>query len=134
MFDIPLHKLIIHFPIALTLVALIYDAWAVYSKQPEMHKTSYGLTLWAAVSAFSAMVTGLQLEGVTRIQSGAVTGHAIFGISAGIIITTFGIVRYSARVRERSDYPPWWLILEIAAAALVAAAAITGEKMGTGSM
>src|SRR5678815_1882852 len=44
MFGIPIHKLIIHFPVALTMMALVYDAWAIYGKKPELHRTGYGLT------------------------------------------------------------------------------------------
>ena len=38
LFDIPIHKFLIHFPIALTIIALIYDSWAVYSRKPELHR------------------------------------------------------------------------------------------------
>src|SRR5262245_43118200 len=82
MFGIPIHKLIIHFPIALTLIAVVYDSWAVYAKKPELHKTAYGLTMWAAVGALAAAGTGLQLAEMIRVNKGAVTGHAGFAIGA----------------------------------------------------
>lgn len=129
MFDIPIHKLIIHFPIALTIIAVIYDSWAIYSKKPEMHETGYGLVLWSAAAALTAIVTGLQLAGVTRVDRGALTGHSGFGIASGIAITAVAIVRYSAHAREQKDFPVWWLIVEIAAAVLVVAAAVTGHKL-----
>jgi uncharacterized membrane protein len=129
MFGIPLHKLIIHFPIALTIMALIYDSWAAYSKKPEFHEAGYGLTLWAAVAALVAIVTGLQLAGVTRIESGVVTGHAGFGIGSGIIVTALAVVRYSAHAREQRGYRMSWLVLEIGGAALIVATAITGHRL-----
>lgn len=128
MLGIPLHKLIIHFPIALTIVAIIYDSWAVYSRRTELHTVGYGLTLWSAVCALTAVVTGLQLAGVSRVSAGVVTGHAGFGIAAAIVITTLGILRYSAVAREQYEFRLGWLVLEAGAAVLIAAAAITGHQ------
>lgn len=129
MFDVPLHKLIIHFPIALTLIAVIYDSWAFYSKRPQLHEMSYGLNLWGTVFALAAVVTGLQLADVTRVDRAAVTGHAGFGIGSCLAITVLGIMRYSARAREEKGYKTAWLILEVVAAVLIVATAITGHRL-----
>ena len=129
MFDVPLHKLVVHLPIALTIVATLYDSWAIYAKRPTMHETSYGLTLWAAAGALAAVVTGLQLAQMIRIDRAAVTGHAGFGIVSAIVITAIGVVRYSARQREKKGYPITWLVLEWAAAALICATAIMGHRL-----
>jgi len=129
MFGVPVHKLIIHFPIALMIIAAIYDGWAVYSKRPQLHDVGYGLTLWAAVASLAAVVTGLQLAGVTRVAPGVVTGHAGFGIASCLAITTLGILRYSAIAREQYEYRIGWLVLEVGAAFLVGATAIMGHRM-----
>src|SRR5262245_63921480 len=124
MFGVPLHKLINHFPIALMIIAAIYDSWAVYSKRPQLHAIGYGLNLWAAAASLVAVVTGLQLAGVTRVAPGVVTGHAGFGIASCLAITTAAIVRYSAKAREQYDYRIGWLVLEVGAAVLVATTAV----------
>jgi uncharacterized membrane protein len=129
MFGIPIHKLIIHFPIALTIMALVYDAWALYAKKPALHRTAYGLTLWAAVGALAAAGTGLQLAEMIRIDKGAVTGHAGFAIGATIVLAALAGLRYSAQAQEKKEYQIWWLVLQIAAAALVGAAAVTGHQL-----
>src|SRR5262245_33059612 len=129
MFDVPIHKLIIHFPIALTVIAVIYDSWAVYSKSAQLHETSYGLNLWGTVFALAAVVTGLQLADVTRVDRAAVTGHAGFGIGSCLLITALGIMRYSAHAREEKGYKTAWLILEIGAAVLVVVTAFTGHRL-----
>ena len=128
MFGIPIHKLIIHFPIALTIMALLYDSWALYSRRTELHTVGYGLSLWAALCALIAVVTGLQLAGVTRVSAGVVTGHAGFGIASAVVITALGIARYSAVAREQNEYRLGWLMLEAGAAVLIAATAITGHQ------
>jgi uncharacterized membrane protein len=129
MFGIPIHKFIIHFPIALTIIALIYDVWALYAKKPALHRTAYGLTLWAAVGALAAAGTGLQLAEMIRIDKGAVTGHAGFALGATIVLAALAGLRYSAQAQEKKEYQIWWLVLEIAAAALVSAAAVTGHQL-----
>jgi uncharacterized membrane protein len=129
MFGIPIHKLIIHFPIALTIIALIYDSWALYARKPELHRTSYGLTLWATVGALAAAGTGLQLAEMTRLDKGAVTGHAGFAITSTIVLAALAGMRYSAQAQERKQYQTWWLIVGIVAAFLIAATAVTGHRL-----
>jgi uncharacterized membrane protein len=129
MFDVPIHKFIIHFPIALTIVALLYDSWALYAKKPELHRTAYGLNLWAAIAALAAVVTGLQLAEMIHADKGAVTGHAGFGIASTIVLTALAGLRYSAQAQEHRDYRIGWLVLEIGAAALVLATAVTGHRL-----
>src|SRR5438874_6968505 len=126
LFDIPTHKLIIHFPIALTVIAVIYDSWALYAKRPELHRTTYGLTLWAALAALGAAGTGLQLAEIVRIDKAAVTGHAGFAIPATILLTAIAGLRYSAQAQEKREYKIWWLALQAAAAVLIVATAVTG--------
>jgi len=129
MFGIPIHKLIIHFPIALTLIALVYDSWALYARKTELHRTGYGLTLWAAVGALAAVGTGLQLAEMIHLDKGAVTGHAGFGITSTILLAALAGVRYSAQAQERRGYPIWWLVLEVGAAAMIVATAVTGHLL-----
>jgi len=129
MFGIPIHKLLVHFPIALTVIAAVYDSWALYAKKPELHRTAYGLTLWAAVGALAAAGTGLQLAEMIRIDKGAVTGHAGFALGSTIMLTALAGLRYSAQAQERKDYQIWWLLLEIAAVALITATAVTGHRL-----
>jgi uncharacterized membrane protein len=129
MFDVPIHKLIVHFPIALMIIATVYDSWALYTKRPELHRTAYGLILWAAVGALAAVGTGLQLAEMIHIDKGAVTGHAGFGITSAIVVSVLAGLRYSAQAQEQKDYKLGWLVLEIGAAALVIATALTGHRL-----
>ena len=100
MSDVPVHVLIVHFPIALAIFAFTYDGWAVYSNRPEMHDAGYGLSLWSALTALIAVVTGFQIAGLGGISKGAITGHALYGISTAILLVAFGLWRYSARARR----------------------------------
>src|SRR5678815_3971180 len=132
MFDVPLHFLIVHFPIALTVMAAVLDVRAFVGKRPELHRTGYALIFWAAAGAALAMLTGLQLLGDRRQASGA-TFHAAFGLIAGLTLIVVAMVRYSAETRSSeptatSSVQPW-LILEVLAALAVIMAAITGLSL-----
>ena len=132
MFDIPLHKLIVHFPIVLAIFAFAFDAFGLYSKRPELHDTGYSLSLWAAMGAVAAVVTGLQIADLSLSSKGAVTGHALFGIATGIVLTVFGVWRYAAHNRQEGpdeNYTIAWLILEGLGAVLVAITAIMGHRL-----
>ena len=131
MFDIPLHFLLVHFPIALTVMATVLDVRAHFAKRPELHRTGYVLILWAAAGASLAMLTGLQLLGDRRQSSGA-TFHAASGLITGLVLIAVSMIRYSAEAREhestKSKLEPW-LLLELFAAAAVIVTALTGHRM-----
>lgn len=135
MFDIPLHNLIVHFPIALAIFAFAFDAVAMSSKRPELHDTGYSLSLWAALGAVAAVVTGLQIADLSLSARSALTGHALFGIATGIVLTGFGIWRYSAHNHQEGPdeaYTVLWLILEALGAVLVAITAVMGHRLALG--
>ena len=131
MFDIPLHFLFVHFPIALTVVASVLDVRAFLGERPQQHRTGYTLILWAAAGAAVAMLTGLQLLGDRRQSSGA-TFHAALGLVTGLTLIAVSMIRYSAEAREhekpKSKLEPW-LILEVFAAVAVIVTALTGHRM-----
>jgi len=132
MFDIPLHPFIVHFPITLAVFAFGYDGWAIYAKRPQKHKLGYGLSLWAAVFAAAAAVTGLQLSRLGDIGKGAITGHALYGISAAIVLSAFALWRYSVRARQTTtaeSYSIMWVLIQAVGAVLIIIAALTGHRL-----
>lgn len=132
MFDVPFHTLINHFPIALAVFAVVFDGWAVYSKRPASHDAGYALSLWAGLLSMVSMVSGLQIAGLGGLSKGAITGHALYGMSTAIVLAAFGLWRYSIRARQpgpEENYSPLWLAIQGLAAVLVLAAAVTGHKL-----
>jgi uncharacterized membrane protein len=136
MFEIPLHFLIVHFPIALTVMAAVLDVRAYWGKRPELHRTGYALILWAAAGASLAMLTGLQLLGDRRQTSGA-TFHAASGLITGLVLIAIAMIRYSAAARAHeateSNLEPW-LMLEVFAALAVIVTAVTGHGLVLGGL
>jgi len=136
MFNIPLHLLLVHFPIALTVMAAVFDTRAHFGKRPELHRTGYALILWAASGAALAMLTGLQLLGDRRQTSGA-TFHAASGLISGLVLIAVSMIRYSAEARAHetteSNLEPW-LVLEVFAAVAVIVTAVTGHLLLLGGL
>jgi uncharacterized membrane protein len=134
MFSIPLHLLFIHFPIALAVLAAIFDVRAYAGKRPELHRTGYSLSLWAAVGAAAAVTTGLQLLG-DRYQTSRATFHAGAGLVSGLALVAVAMIRYAAEARRsekvESSLEPW-LVLEVLAAVAVLVTAVTGHRLMLG--
>ena len=76
MFGVPLHKLIIHFPIALMIIAAIYDSWAVYSKRTQLHAIGYSAR---AREQYEYRIGWLILEvgAAVLVATTAVMGHQL---------------------------------------------------------
>ena len=127
MFGIPLHLLVVHFPIALAFIALVYDARG-------LHQTGYTLTLWAAAGAGLAGATGLvQASGAAATKEAV--AHAGAGLAGGIILIALAMLRYSAEARRTEgmeSYPRLWLVLEAIGALVVLAAGVTGHRLALG--
>src|SRR4051812_4549233 len=92
MFGIPLHFLIVHFPIALGLLAAVSDLRG-------QHDTGYRLTGWAAVAAALAVMTGLQIGG-GRFESSIAIVHVGSALLGTLGLVVLGVLRYSAKTRE----------------------------------
>jgi uncharacterized membrane protein len=134
MLNFPVHFLIVHFPIALAIIAVVYDARGYRTSAAELHRIGYTLVLWAAAGAALAVATGLQLTGGSLQASGGVL-HAAAGLGSLIMLIALAVLRYSAEARETEaleSFPALWLVLEVAAGLAVIAAAITGHRLVLG--
>ena len=124
MFGIPLHFLLVHFPIALALLAITCDLRG-------QHDTGYRLTGWGAVAAALAVLTGLQMgSGIESAESILHVGSALLGT---LCLIALAVLRYSAKAREEDvadSYPTAWLLVGLLAAVAIAMAAITGHRFG----
>jgi len=131
MLDIPFHFLLVHFPIALTVMAAVLDVRAHLAKRLAAERTGYTLILWSAAGASLAMLTGLQLLGDRRQSSGA-TFHAASGLITALVLIGAAMSRYSAsaRTQEASEWKlEPWLVLEVIAALAVLVTAFTGHRL-----
>ena len=83
------HPVIVHFPIALFIISALFEALAVWRKQPLFASVAYFNLLVAAISIPLTIATGLaawqfQLEGATL--KGNLRLHLVFAVTTATII------------------------------------------------
>jgi uncharacterized membrane protein len=122
------HVVLIHFPIALFLVSVVFDFAAQrWSKAAFGAAAYYNLTL-AAFASVPAVATGLmawhwQLEG--QKLKGTLLLHLVLVLASTVLIWLVWWVHFRGRKPERA-LPMYRLPLEIAAAGVVALTAHLG--------
>ncbi len=120
-----LHVVIVHFPIALAVCAVLADLlWLATRKDIFKNAGMYCLVL-AGISALPVVITGL-IKG-WGWQSGIVTAHKYLGITSFVI----AVVAAGIRLGCREGMKKWWLVgYCILMLALVICIAITGHYGG----
>ena len=123
------HVVLIHFPIALYIAAVVFDFIAERTRRPGVADAAYYNLLLAAVSTFPALATGIlawqfQLEG--QKLKGILLLHVVLaGVSSAVIWLVWWV---HFRARRRSEVlPKYRLVLEFLGVVLVA---LTGHLGG----
>ena len=124
------HVVLIHFPIALFLVGVLFDFMAQWKKDRTLAAVAYYNLLVAAISTLPVMATGLlawrwQLEG-QRLK-GILLQHMVLGIFSSVLIWLVWSLHYRARRNPGSALPRYRLPIELIA---VAAVTLTGHLGG----
>jgi uncharacterized membrane protein len=127
------HIVLIHFPIALFIIAVVFDLIAYSTKRRTFADAAYYNLLVAALATIPALVTGiiawqLQLEG--QSLKGTLLQHFLLGILSGASICLVWWLHFHAR--KRMDEPPAYrfLIECIAVLAVMATAHLGGFLSG----
>ena len=124
------HVVLIHFPIALFIAAVVLDLLAVWTKREDLATAGYFNVSLAALSLFPAILTGLvawqwQLEG-HRLK-GLLLWHLLAASCSALIIWASWWMHYQARRGQRRPAPGWRVSLELAGVLVVA---LTGHLGG----
>jgi len=124
------HVVLIHFPIALFIAAVVLDLLAVWTNREDLATAGYFNVSLAALSLFPAILTGLvawqwQLEG-HRLK-GLLLWHLLAASCSALIIWASWWMHYQARRGQRRPAPGWRVSLELAGVLVVA---LTGHLGG----
>jgi len=100
------HPVIVHFPIALFIASAVFEALAVWRKQPLFATVAYYNLVGAALSIPFTIATGLgawqwQLEGATL--KGNLRLHLVFALTTAAIIIALYWKRF--RLRSKGQQP-----------------------------
>src|SRR5580693_9323385 len=123
------HVVLIHFPIALYIAAVVFDFIAERTRRPGVADAAYYNLLVAAVSTLPALATGIlawqfQLEG-QRLK-GTLLLHVILGFASTAIIWLVWSIHFRAR-RRTETLPRYRLAVELLGVVIVA---LTGHLGG----
>src|SRR5215470_6337013 len=101
------HVVLIHFPIALLIVGVLFDAVGEFSKQRSLADAAYYNLLIATLSTVPVLVTGIlawrfALEG--QHLKGTLFLHLVFGSASAALICLAWLIHFRAR-RSNSSLP-----------------------------
>lgn len=119
------HIVLVHFPIALVFVALLFDLLALRWRDQGWSAAAYWNLSVAAAAVFPVAITGLlawrwQLEGAPL--RGVLRLHLLLGMSSVVmIVTTWAIARRTRRAPSSAR-----LVMELVTLLVVAATAHLG--------
>jgi uncharacterized membrane protein len=123
------HVVLIHFPIALFITAVVFDAIAYWSKRRSLADAAYYNLLVAAISTLPVVATGilawqLQLEG--QKLKGILLLHLALGSISGGMIWLAWWLHFRTRRKEES-LPRYRFVIEALAVVVVM---VTGHLGG----
>ena len=123
------HVVLIHFPIALFMVAVVFDLLAQWTKQRGLADAAYYNLLTAAISTLPVLATGilawqLQLEG--QKLKGILLMHLVLACVSSAAIWLVWWIHFRARRRTES-LPNYRLAIEIFGVCVIA---LTGHLGG----
>ena len=123
------HVVLIHFPIALFISAVVFDLISQWTKQRGLADAAYYNLLVAAISTLPVLATGIlawqfQLEG--RKLKGILLSHLVLACLSSVMIWLVWWVHFRAR-RRAEELPRYRLAIELLGVGLVA---LTGHLGG----
>jgi uncharacterized membrane protein len=123
------HVVLIHFPIALFITAMVFDLIARWTKRQGIADAAYYNLLVAAISTVPVIATGIlawqfQLEG--QKLKGSLLLHLVLGCVSSTIIWLAWWIHFSAR-RRTEALPMYRLAVEFLGVGIIA---LTGHLGG----
>jgi uncharacterized membrane protein len=123
------HVVLIHFPIALFIIGVLFDFLAQWKKQRLLATAAYYNMLVAAIATIPVVVTGIlawqwELEG--QKLKGILLMHLVMGCLSSLLICTVWFIHMRTR-RKEEVLPGYRLPIEAVAVVIVA---LTGHLGG----
>jgi uncharacterized membrane protein len=122
------HVVLIHFPIALFITAVVFDGIAQWTKRRGLLEVVYFNVVVAAMATVPVVVTGVlawqfQLEG--QKLKGILLMHLVLASVSTVLIWLVWCIHFRAR-RRNQDLPSYRLALELLGVAVIALTAHLG--------
>jgi uncharacterized membrane protein len=124
------HVVLIHFPIALFIIGVLFDFLGQWKKQRLLAAAAYYNLLVAAIATLPVVVTGIlawqwELEG--QKLKGILLMHLVMGCASSVLICMVWFIHMRTRRRKEEVLPGYRLPIEALAVVIVA---LTGHLGG----
>ena len=124
------HVVLIHFPIALFMIGVVFDFLAQWRKQLLLAAAAYYNLLVAAIATIPVVVTGIlawqwELEG--QKLKGILLMHLVMGCASSVLIWMVWFIHRRTRRKQEQVLPGYRLPIEAVAVVIVA---LTGHLGG----
>jgi uncharacterized membrane protein len=124
------HVALIHFPIALFIIGVLFDFLAQWKRQRLLAAAAYYNLLVAAIATIPVVITGIlawqwELEG-QRLK-GILLMHLVTGCLSSVLICMVWFIHMRTRRKQEEVLPGYRLPIEAVAVAIVA---LTGHLGG----
>jgi len=124
------HVVLIHFPIGLFIIGVLFDFLAQWKKQPQLAAAAYCNLFAAALTTIPVVITGIvawqwELEG--QKLKGILLMHLVMGCVSGVLICVVWLIHRRAQRRNGGILPAYRLPIEALAVVIVA---LTGHLGG----
>ncbi len=116
----PLHPAVVHFPIALTFVALLFEAIARFRRWRSLEPAAALLVVLAALAAVATVLTGslaADAAVVPRAAAGILDHHEELGETAMWVLVVLAAIRLlMVRMRWYGGWAAWLFLVAFAVA------------------
>ncbi len=124
------HVVLIHFPIALFTIGVLFDFLAHWTKRRQLDAAAYCNLFAAALTSIPVVITGIvawqwELEG--QKLKGILLMHLVMGCVSGVLICVVWLIHRRAQRRNGGILPAYRLPIEALAVVIVA---LTGHLGG----
>ena len=124
------HVVLIHFPIALFIIGVLFDFLAYRTRRPVLAAAAYCNLFAAALATIPVLITGIlawqwELEG-QRLK-GILLIHLVFGVVSSVLIWIVWLIHLRTKRNQGAVLPGYRLPIEAVAVAILI---VTGHLGG----